>query len=379
MPPPVVGIYIHIPFCQTRCNYCHFVTRPLEDAVAARYNRALIRELEHFFQGRESLQADTVYFGGGTPSIVRPEYIALVLATCRRFLDLSAGCEITLEANPGTLTAEKVQTWREAGVNRVSMGAQSFQDAELEAIGRVHDAADIVESVSLLRAYGFGNVNLDLMAGLPDQAEEQWTANLTRMTEIAPEHISMYMLDLDSHSPLYHSVAKGIVRLPDEDQVADFYLEALSRFEASGYVQYEISNFARPGRESRHNLKYWLRKPVLGFGVASHSYDGAVRYANYSNLNTYLEAIEAGGSAIEWRKPEESETALQEELFLGLRLARGVDWDQVRGALTTDQLHRYEQTLAEMTSLGLMQWNGSVVRLTVRGMLLSNEIFQRFV
>lgn len=217
------------------------------------------------------------------------------------------------------------------------------------------------------------------MAGLPDQTQAQWTANLNRMVELRPAHVSMYMLDLDAHSPLYHAVAQGTFRLPEDDQVADFYLEAIEYFERFGYAQYEISNFALPGRLSRHNLKYWNREPVLAFGVSSHSYDGRVRYANVSHLNAYLEAVEKQGSAIDWSKPDEPRQQLQEALFLGLRLRQGVDWDRLREAFGPEKVAAYEPAVAEMVAQGLLRCEGSRVLLTRRGMLLSNEVFQQFV
>jgi oxygen-independent coproporphyrinogen-3 oxidase len=374
------GIYIHIPFCRSRCNYCHFVTRPWDGAVAERYLSALVRELETFFADFPGqVRADTIYFGGGTPSIVPAGHIETVLSVCRRFVRLTDDCEITLEANPGTLTPEKVVAYSQMGVNRMSMGAQSFSDSELEAIGRVHTADQVEESVALLRAHSIDNLNLDLMIGLPDQTQRQWNENLERMVRIAPPHISVYMLDLDAHSPLYHSIARGLHQVPDDDKVADWYLQAIEHFARSGYAQYEISNFSEPGRESRHNLKYWLRRPVLAFGVGSHSFDGSYRYANDANLNSYLVNIESEGTAVEWRKLVGTEQALEETLFLGLRLSRGIDWHHLSNAFGKERVASFEPVIDEMSGHGLLERADSTIHLTPRGMLLSNEIFQRFV
>jgi oxygen-independent coproporphyrinogen-3 oxidase len=356
------------------------VTRPLDAAVAARYGHALIRELEAFFSdAARPCAVDTIYFGGGTPSIVPPDQIAAVLATCRELLPVAPDCEITLEANPGTtLTPESAREYRLMGINRLSMGAQSYDDRELSSIGRVHSAEDVRQTVRLVRSLGIGNINLDIMAGLPGQTTESWRRSLECMVEVGPEHVSMYMLDLDSHSALYHSVEKGIV-LPDEDLVADFYVVAIERLEGAGYAQYEISNFARPGFESRHNLKYWTCQPVLGFGVSSHSYDGTARFANENNLATYIERIEKEGAAIQWREAETAERRLEETLFLGLRLRRGIDWNTLREQFGAEQLTGHERKLAEMSAHGLVEWRDSVVSLTRRGMLLSNEVFLQFV
>jgi oxygen-independent coproporphyrinogen III oxidase len=374
------GIYIHIPFCQSRCNYCHFVTRAMDDEVADRYRSAVLKEIHHYGGTHPTGRAiDTIYFGGGTPSIVPTEHISTMLEACSRHFQVSPDCEITLEANPGTLTRERTSRYVSAGINRVSMGAQSFADPELAAIGRVHSAADTLCSVLLLREAGLSNINLDLMAGLPGHDASQWRANLEKMVEVRPSHVSMYMLDLDEHSPLFHSVRKGILRLPEEDDVADFYLAAIEHFERSGYVQYEISNFALPGRESRHNMKYWKREPVIGFGVSSHSYDGAARYANLASLSAYLEAVGRDGSAVEWREEDDVSRSLQEALFLGLRLCRGIHWGSLREQFGAGAVSQYDETVSEMEREGLLERENGMVRLTRRGMLLSNEVFQKFV
>ncbi len=352
----------------------------MQEDVAARYARAVVCELESFAaRGEELPRVDTVYFGGGTPSIVPTGQIRVMLDACRSIFTFSADCEITLEANPGTVTPARAAEYRKMGVNRISMGAQSFSDAELESIGRTHTSAETATSATLLRAAGVTNINLDLMAGLPGQTGEQWSANLERMVEIRPAHVSMYMLDLDEHSPLFHSVQSGLCRLPDDDRVADFYMTTLDRLAQAGYVQYEISNFALPGLESRHNLKYWERDPVFGFGVSSHSYDGHSRYANHANLNAYLEAVEARGSAVEWRRQDDPSQSPQEALFLGLRLCRGLDWDRLRAVFGDTAVGAYEPVISEMAAAELVVQENGIVRLTARGMLLSNEIFQRFV
>ena len=375
-----VGIYIHIPFCETKCNYCHFVTRPMQSATAEHYRDALLKELEvKSSAGCEREPADSVYFGGGTPSVVPTGHIDEFLSSCRNSFDISPESEITLEANPGSLADAKVDAYRAAGINRVSLGAQSLDDDELVSIGRDHTGEQIEDSVRLLRRGGIRNISLDLMLGLPGQNAAQWSANLDRVASMMPGHISVYMLDLHEKSPLYHLVAKGRHRLPDDDEVADLYLLTIDRLSSLGYGQYEISNFALPGHESRHNLKYWKRRPVLGFGVGSHSFDGCDRYANYSGLGEYLRAIGERGSAVEWRRPVRAPEDLEETLFLGLRLNEGLDWERLRSTFGAERVAPFEATLQEMTSRGLLVWADSVVRLTRAGMLLSNEIFSNFV
>lgn len=374
------GVYIHIPFCRTKCNYCHFVIRPWKAGTAERYCKALLREIERFFaQVSWNEEADSIYFGGGTPSLVPVEHIDGILSACRRLFPLSSDCEISLESNPGTLTADKAASYRELGINRVSIGAQSFDDKVLAAIGRDHTGDQVDESVAVLRESGIENLNLDIMLGLPEQTAEGWNRDLDRSTALSPTHISVYMLDLDSKSPLYHCIAKGRCTVPDDDLVSDLYLRTREHFADHGYEQYEISNFARPGCQCRHNLKYWQREPVLGFGVGSHSYDGRYRYANFGGMNAYLEAVESDKTPVEWRKPVDASQALEETLFLGLRLNRGLDWHRVRQKYDSSQLETFESSVKEMSARGLLEWQDSVIRLTPRGMLLSNEVFQRFV
>jgi oxygen-independent coproporphyrinogen-3 oxidase len=374
------GIYIHIPFCHARCNYCHFVIRPWRPNAADRYWKAVVREIERYFSSNPlGGTADSVYFGGGTPSIVPEDQVAQIFCILRRHVPIAQDCEISLEANPGSLTESKARAYSQIGFNRISLGAQCFDDTELASMGRDHTAAQIVESFEILRDSGFRNINLDLMLGLPAQRERSWIHNLERTAALNPEHLSIYMLDLDAKSPLYHRAAKGEVRLPDDDDVADWYLGTLDSLVGQGYRHYEISNFARAGCESRHNLKYWLRRPVLGFGVGAHSFDGRSRYANYPGFPEYLGAVESDRFPVDWKKVIDERESLQESLFLGLRLIEGIDWDTIERGYDPGTLEPYRSVLQDLGEEGLVAWTDSVVRLTEKGMLLSNEVFQRFV
>jgi oxygen-independent coproporphyrinogen-3 oxidase len=322
---------------------------------------------------------DSIYFGGGTPSLVPAEHIAGILDYCRRRFRVSEDCEVSLEANPGTISAEKAAVFRGAGVNRISMGAQSFVDKELSLVGRLHTTDMILESLDLLDESGFVNINLDLMLGLPLQTAESWRGNLQAIARSSVPHVSIYMLDLDDACPLASLVANGSIGVPEEDLVSDLYLETIESLSSCGYLQYEISNFARPGYACRHNLKYWMREPVQGLGLGSHSFDRHCRYANYSCIGDYFQAVEAGNSPVQWREPVTAVQALGETLFLGLRLTRGVDWDRLRSGSHGSDLTKYEDALQELRIKGLIERRDSVVRLTAPGMLLSNEIFQLFV
>ena len=374
-----LGIYIHIPFCQGKCNYCHFVSIAFDKATADRYQKAVLCEIKSLPVSLVTEEVNSIYFGGGTPSLVPAEHIAELLTECGRRHAISEDCEISLEANPGTISCQKAAIFHDAGVNRISIGAQSFVDSELSSIGRTHTADMILESVSQLRENGFDNINLDLMLGLPQQSAVSWRTNLEVLARIGAPHVSVYMLDLDDACPLSALVAQGSVQIPEEDLVSDLYLETIDFLNCCGYGQYEISNFALPGYACRHNLKYWMREPVLGFGLGSHSFDRASRYANCSAINDYFGATESGVSPVTWRTAIAPAQALEETLFLGLRLTEGVDWSRLRSNYNGTDLVKYEGCLQELSAGGLVEWKGSIVRLTAQGMLLSNEIFQLFV
>jgi len=302
-----------------------------------------------------------------------------MLTGCRRKYIVREDCEITLESNPGTISADKTMACLDFGVNRISMGAQSFVDSELDSIGRLHTPAMIEESLRLLRESGFSNINLDLMLGLPNQTLKSWKSNLERVVALDVPHVSVYMLDLDDECLLGASVAQGLVRLPEEDLVADLYLFTIDFLSSRGYRQYEISNFALPGFACRHNLKYWTRKPVLGYGLASHSFDGHSRYANYRRMDDYLLAIEAGISPVDWREQLDEARALEETFFLGLRLNDGVNWSWLQDRFGRDGLEKHEKAIRKLIDEGLLERKDSILRLTSLGRLLSNEVFQRFI
>jgi oxygen-independent coproporphyrinogen III oxidase len=371
-----LGIYIHIPFCQAKCSYCHFISTPYQDELANQYKNAIIKEIAS--HPATSEEVNSVYIGGGTPTVVPADHIAEILGECHQRFQIAADCEVSMEANPGAISAQKTAVYREAGINRISIGAQSFVDTELLSIGRLHKSEMISESVCHLRDSGFTNINLDLMLGLPAQTADSWSRSLNETVELSAPHVSVYMLDLDEKCPLQSQVADGLVELPGEDLIADLYLETIRFFSSRGYIQYEISNFAKPGYACRHNLKYWKREAYHGFGVGSHSFDLHSRYSNCSQIPDYIRTVLMGASPISRRETVSNEQALQETLFLGLRLTEGVDLNLLRKTNYGD-LAKYENALTDLFAQGLMEMTDSTVRLTESGMLLSNEIFQRFV
>jgi oxygen-independent coproporphyrinogen-3 oxidase len=381
------GIYIHIPFCRTRCSYCDFATGQYESGLSERYVRALAREISLFAakradgsHGGEAARVDTVYFGGGTPSLLAPAQVSHLLAGVRARFDVSADAEVTLEMNPGTVTRETAEGFRAAGVNRASFGLQTFDDAQLRRLGRTHTAEDARRTLSTLRAAGFANVSFDLIAGLPGQSVAQWSRNMDEALALRPEHLSLYLLEVHEGTPLADQIARGAHPQPDPDVAAEMYELLAARTASAGYEHYEISNFCLPGRESRHNLKYWTGEPYHGFGCSAHSYDGhRARRSNERDTLRYVELIERAGSAVVETTNLTERDREAESLFLGLRLMRGVDLREHRARFGADVRASHADDLARFREAGLIELDAERLRLTREGALLSNEVFAAFV
>jgi oxygen-independent coproporphyrinogen-3 oxidase len=375
------GIYIHIPFCRARCSYCDFATGAYDSALAERYVCALAREIESFGGSDAHDEVDTVYFGGGTPSLLTPPQVARVLAAVRRRFRVCEGAEVTMEMNPGTVTPEASRAFRDEGVNRASFGAQTFDDRELRRLGRTHTAEDTRRTFDTLRGSGFDNVSFDLIAGLPRQTLGAWASNLEEALALGPEHLSLYLLEVHEGTPLAAQIREGRYPTPDADLAAEMYKLMVARTREAGYEQYEISNFSLPGRESRHNVKYWTGAPYYGFGCSAHSFDGrASRWSNERDARRYVESIEQTRAAVVERTELDARERSAEALFLGLRLlARGVDLAEHRALFRRDVRADYAEDLARFDDAGLISVEGDVLRLTPEGALLSNEVFSAFV
>lgn len=375
------GIYIHIPFCRARCSYCDFATGTYEGALADAYVRALAREIESYDVAVEDAEADTVYFGGGTPSLLTPPQVEHVMSAVRRRFQVTRDAEVTMEMNPGTVTPGALSDFRAAGVNRASFGAQTFDDRELRRLGRTHTAEDTRRTLTLLREAGFDNISFDLIAGLPEQTLEGWSRNLDEALALRPEHLSLYLLEVHEGTPLAAQIREGRYRAPDADLAAEMYAALAERTRRAGYEQYEISNFCLPGRESRHNMKYWTGEPYYGFGCSAHSFDGRrTRWSNERDARRYVELIETRGDAVVERTELDERDASAEALFLGLRLlARGVNLADHRARFRRDVRAEYREDLSRFGEAGLIEFDGDVLRLTPAGALLSNEVFSAFV
>ncbi|MDX2032868.1 MAG: radical SAM family heme chaperone HemW [Blastocatellia bacterium] len=372
------GIYLHIPFCETRCHYCNFATGGYESEVARRYVEALTREIDAAEPG-ERRSVDTIYFGGGTPTTLTIAQLSGLLARCREKFEVASDAEITAEANPGTIGREYLESLRGIGVNRLSFGVQSFDDGELKMIGRSHSAEEAREAVRLARAAGFRNVSLDLIAGLPEQKPETWRRNLAEAFALEPDHLSVYLLELYKDAPLLHRIDRGELRAIDDEATVEMYFALKDEAERRGFDHYEISNWGRPGFESRHNLKYWTGAPYWAFGLSAAGYDGAARWSNTRNIHDYLEKVESGQSPAAERIELDDEDRQSESLFLRLRLKEGVDLREHRRRFGVNVLERYGDEIARLREAGLIELTEERMRISRAGTVLANEVFAAFV
>jgi oxygen-independent coproporphyrinogen-3 oxidase len=361
------GVYISWPFCAQKCTYCNFASGVFPRELERAYLDALCAELAA--QPPRDWTPETVYLGGGTPGSMEPAALARILA----LVPGAPWIEATLEAAPGAFDEAQVRAWVACGINRVSLGVQSFVEAELRQTGRRHTAASVERDVALLRASGIREINLDLIAGLPHQTMESWRESLGWIERLAPEHVSVYMFEIDEESRLGEELLRGGSRYgasatPDEDVTTAMYEEAVERLAGTGIVRYEISNFARAGHESRHNLKYWRRERYQGYGADAHSYDGIWRWGNAEAVREYVERMARDGSA---REPAERAHS-EERYYVGLRLMEGLALDAAERA-------RWAEPITRLGGLGLLEEYDGRLRLTGRGVLLSNEVFQEFL
>jgi len=384
-----LGLYVSVPFCRTKCTYCNFASDVFSRAVFERYIDRVIQDMAGARATAEQLGAqfdatvDSIYLGGGTPSVLASSEIERLFVTISQNFEVRPGAEITVECAPGTLSSAMVDTLRRCGVNRVSLGVQSFVDQEAQSVARLHTRAVVLDDLARLRASGIANINLDLIAGLPHQTAESWRFSLEEIIASGAPHVSVYILEVDEDSRLGRELIAGGTRyhahfVPDEEATADFYVAACERLEIAGVRQYEISNFAREGHESRHNLKYWTRQPYLGFGVDAHSMlrkqgPEAVRFATSDSLEAYIAGVATEPTLVS------APAALEEVFFLGLRLNRGIDLKSATAEFGPDAISAFQPAIGELQVFGLLDREGDSIRLTPRGRLLSNEVFERFI
>ncbi len=377
------GLYIHVPFCVARCSYCGFVSNIHGSELKALYLRSVAKEIE--LRARDcvasgsSLECDTIYFGGGTPSLLLPEEIDALIHVCREYFAISDCAEITMEMNPGTIDLRVLSGFRSVGVNRASLGIQSFVDTELVAMGRLHDSAQAISAYLDMRRAGFDNVSIDLIAGFPGQTVDSVCHSLKLILGLRPEHLSAYLLEVKDGTRLAEMIESKQFSTPDDDVVADMYDAICVMTLQAGYEHYEISNFALPGRFSGHNMKYWTDRVYLGFGPGAHGMTGHQRYANLEDLDLYERALSNGSLPVLMVSEIVPEVRFKDAMIMGLRLVNGIDMDIMSDCYGVDVKDFVLQTIGDLQPAGLCEIKGNMLSLTPRGRLLSNVVFSRWV
>lgn len=379
-----LSLYIHYPFCLRKCLYCAFNSVVDAPCTPDGYLEGLLREMDlRAAAAGAGASAITLYFGGGTPSLLEPVQVQRIIAAARRCYRLAPDAEITLECNPGTATFEKLAALREAGVNRLSLGVQSFDDAFLVALGRIHTGRQAVEAFAAARSAGFDNVGIDLIHSLPGQTCVDWERDLARACELQPEHLSVYGLTVEEGTPFALQEEEGRLTLPDEEMSVAMYEKSSELLTAAGYEQYEIANFARPGFRSRHNAGYWERRPYLGFGAGAHSYLRASghgrRFSNADQVEDYLRMVLRDTLPTVESRTLSRDEAMAEYFFLGLRMTEGVSLERFREEFSVSFRDAFGPVCADLFAVGLLEvWDG-FLRLTPKGRILSNQVFVRFL
>ena len=377
-------LYIHIPFCVQKCFYCDFLSMPVDETVRRHYVRRLIEETEYQSQQYKGYEITSVFFGGGTPSILMETQIAEIMEALQQNFSIQKEAEITIECNPGTLARQKIITYKESGINRISMGLQSANNRELKMLGRIHTYEEFLHNYDLVRKGGIENVNVDLMSALPGQTVSDWERTLKEILKLRPEHISAYSLIIEEGTPFYQTYEEDEQRreegeepkyLPNEETEREMYRLTGALLKEKGYMQYEISNYAQKGRECQHNIGYWTRKNYLGLGLGSASLVENVRFSNTSDLQEYL----AGDFEEREREVLERREQMEEFMFLGLRMIKGVSRGDFKKAFGVEIEAVYGEVIKKMVSQGLLQQQAGRIFLTEEGISVSNYVMSEFL
>ncbi|MEL7661487.1 radical SAM family heme chaperone HemW [Acetobacterium wieringae] len=380
---PGLGIYCHIPFCLKKCAYCDFSSFSRQsEAVIRDYFAALHKEIRKFIEENKKFAlpaVDTIYFGGGTPSAVDVRHIEATLLLLNEVFQVKDDAEITIEINPGTLTADKARRYKKAGINRASVGLQAWQDFLLKILGRVHSQADFKKAMELLKEAGFNNFSVDVMVGLPGQKITDVMETVQAVINYAPTHLSCYSLILESGTPMANWVESGQLDLPDEDEEREMHWAVDGFLKEQGFLHYEISSFCQPGYESRHNVKYWELVPYLGFGLGAHGYFNGQRYGNSNELNEYCQLLKADKSPAIFEPAMTPEEQMREWMFLGLRKLRGIREDDFCARFGESYFVPFGEVIQSLITARLLVWDGTVLKLTSRGQDFGNQVFMAFV
>ena len=385
-----MGLYIHIPFCKRKCKYCDFISYSNREHLIDRYIECLkyeirdigISNLHDYKKGLDDLiNLKTIYIGGGTPSVIDSKYIKEILSEIKQNFKISSDVETTIEVNPGTVNETKLQDYKDAGINRLSIGLQSTNDNTLERIGRIHTYEEFLNTYNLARKIGFSNLNVDLMLALPEQNMEELTDGLEKVIELKPEHISIYSLILEEGTTLYKEIEEGKYVLTDDDMERKMYWKTKKMLENTGYIHYEISNFAKKGFESKHNLSCWNGEEYIGVGAAAHSYTNNVRYSNIGNIEEYINNFE-NGKAIDnfvFHEKQTNESKMKDYMILGLRKIEGINIDIFKNKFFQNPLYLFRKELKQLINEKLLIVDGNYIKLTDKGLDLANLVWEEFV
>lgn len=385
-----IGIYVHIPFCKHKCYYCDFISYANKESLVERYINVLIREITDVATGNrldyengidELFNVNTIYIGGGTPSFIESKYIVNIISTIKEYFKINENAEITLEVNPGTVNENKLKDYFNAGVNRLSIGLQATNDSLLKEIGRIHTYEEFLNTYKLARKIGFKNINADLMIGLPKQTIEDVEKAVNDLIKLGLEHISVYSLILEEGTVLEEQIRSGKLKLPEDEEERKMYWKVKSILEANGYIHYEISNFAKKGYESQHNLDCWRQKEYVGFGVAAHSYTNDVRYSNIENLEEYIENYENDKleETFIFNEKLTHNMKVKEYMMLGLRKLNGVSIQEFKEKFAANPIYVFKNELEKLVNEDLLEIDGDYIRLTKRGLDLANLVWEEFV
>lgn len=372
-----LGIYVHIPFCKQKCSYCDFISYCDKNDLIEKYIKALKQEIEN--SSVNEYEISTIYIGGGTPSYIESKYISEILKTIKQKYNISRNVEITIEVNPGTATKEKLRDYVEAGINRISIGLQSCNNNLLKMIGRIHTYEEFLSTYKLAREVGFKNINVDLMIGLPNQTLDDVKKSLEEISKLNPEHISVYSLIVEEGTPIEKKIADGQLKLPNEELEREEYWEVKKFLESLGYKHYEISNFAKTGYESKHNLNCWEQKEYLGFGAAAHSYMKKTRYSNTENIEKYINQEMQSEQLHIVHEVQKEEEQKKEYMFLGLRKIDGVQISSFKNKFGCNPIMEFKNELKKLTQEGLIKIDLDQIKLTEKGIDLANIVWEEFI
>ena len=375
-----LGLYLHFPFCISKCPYCDFNSYQLkEDNQISSYISALYQEITTYSKKLIKSNIKTVYLGGGTPTILSGVQIYNILEYCKDKFNIDKNAEITIEANPGTLDGEKLKLLIESGISRLSLGAQSFNNLFLKKLGRIHNTQDIIDSYFFARETGFSNINIDIMFALPDQTTEDLQVTLKKAVSLKPDHLSLYNLTIKPGTEYYNKYKRGKLKLPTEDEEFDMYDWAINFLEESDFEHYEIANFARPHKRSMHNLNYWQNKPYLGIGAGAYSFIKGYRYMNYENPARYIKEIMSGKLPVDNGEKLSLRKRMIETIILGLRTKDGVGNKKFKTRFGVNLNDIFPEQINKLINLGLLQKDNCRTKLTKKGVFLANTVFREFV